>query len=49
MYLVSMARWRIKLDYEYKELGTYNKCWVLFVIIWLTVLNLGVCFSTFQD
>lgn len=44
-----MAGGRIKLDYEYEELGTDNKYRALFVIIRLTVLNLEICFSTFQD
>lgn len=44
-----VAGWKCNLDYESTKLGTYNKCWTLFVIIQFTVLNLGVCFSTFQD
>lgn len=44
-----MAGWKSKLDYVYKKLETYNKCWTLFVIIQFTMLNLGICFSTFQD
>ena len=41
-----MAGWKSKLDCEYKKLGTYIKCWTLF-IIQFTILNLGVGFRTF--